>query len=75
MILAAAPAELFSMKFSPYYLVDASGEPVGFATWEQVDASLSAGPEGWIEVDGELDCYVDGDEFEMRAAYAKWLNS
>lgn len=75
MILEAAPAELFTLKFSPFRLIDASGEAVGYATWEQVDESLAATPEGWIEVDGELDCYVEGNENEMRAAYEAWLNS
>jgi hypothetical protein len=60
---------------SPYPLIDASGEAVGYATWAQVDESLAASPEGWIAVDGSLDCFVEGNEAEMRAAYAAWLNT
>jgi hypothetical protein len=75
MILEAAPTELFTLKFSPFHLVDAAGDDAGLATWEQVGESLSASPEGWIEVEGSPDCYVDGNEGEMRAAYDAWLNS
>lgn len=60
---------------SPYPLIDARGEAVGYATWQQVDESLSASPEGWIAVDNSLDCYVEGDESEIRAAYDAWLNT
>jgi hypothetical protein len=60
---------------SPYQLIDASGEPVGYATWDQVSESLSASPEGWIAVDGSLDCYVEGNEAEMRAAFLAWSDS
>jgi hypothetical protein len=60
---------------SPYPLIDASGEAVGYATWQQVDESLAASPEGWIAVDGSPDCYVEGNEAEMRAAYEEWLNT
>jgi hypothetical protein len=75
MMLAAAPAELFPLKFSPFHLVDAAGDDAGLATWEQLGDSLAASPEGWISVDGSLDCYVDGNEAEMRAAYYAWLNT
>jgi hypothetical protein len=60
---------------SPYPLIDASGEAVGYATWEQVGESLSASPEGWIAVDGSLDCYVEGEEQSLRAAFLAWSDS
>lgn len=60
---------------SPYHLVDSAGDYAGLATWEQVSESLAASPEGWIAVDDSLDCYVEGDESEIRAAYDAWLNT
>lgn len=50
-------------------LVDSAGDFAGLATWEQVQASLAAGEEGWIEGHG-LDVYVDGNVDEMTAALA-----
>jgi hypothetical protein len=60
---------------SPYHLVDSSGDYAGLATWGQVGESLSASPEGWIAVDGSLDCFVEGNEAEMRAAFLAWSDS
>lgn len=60
------------METSPFWLVDAHGDYVALATWGQVEESLSAGPEGWIAVRGQADCYVDGNEAELRAAWEAW---
>lgn len=50
-------------------LIDSAGDVAGLATWEQIQASLDAGDEGWIEGHG-LDVYVDGNVDEMTAALA-----
>ena len=49
-------------------LLDREGEFAGLATWEQVQASLAAGEEGWIEVHGRRFVYVDGTVELMNAA-------
>jgi len=54
---------------SSWSLIDSSGAEAGWATWEQVQASLAAGEEGWIEGVG-LDVYVDGNVDSMRSALA-----
>ena len=48
-------------------LIDSAGGFAGLATWEQVQASLAAGDEGWIEGHG-LNVYVDGNVDEMTEA-------
>jgi hypothetical protein len=60
---------------SPYHLVDSAGDYAGLATWDQVSESLAASPEGWIAVDGSLDCYVEGEEQALRAAFLAWSDS
>jgi len=50
-------------------LIDAAGDFAGLATWEQLQASLAASPEGWIEGHG-LDVYVEGNVDGMRSALA-----
>jgi len=62
-------------ELSPFHLIDAAGDAAGLATWTQVSESLAAGPEGWIAVAGGLDCYVEGNESEMRAAFDAWCAS
>lgn len=57
------------MDYSNFWLVDEAGNYAGLATWQQVAESLEASPEGWI-MSGTLRCYVEGDEFAMRAALA-----
>ena len=54
---------------SAWSLIDAAGDFAGLATWEQVQASLAASPEGWIEGYG-LDVYVEGDPGGLAAALA-----
>lgn len=61
-----------SANNSEFWLVDARGDYVDLATWEQVGESLACGPEGWIDVGGLRHVYVEGDEAELRAAYAAW---
>ena len=53
---------------SSWELIDASGASVGFATWEQLEESLCAGEEGWIEGPDGLDIYADGNVDRMRFA-------
>jgi hypothetical protein len=60
---------------SPYHLVDSAGDYAGLATWDQVSESLAASPEGWIAVEGSLDCYVEGNESEILAAFLAWSDS
>ncbi len=52
-----------------WQLIDSAGGDAGWATWEQLGASLAAGDEGWIEGVG-LDVYVEGNVDTMRAALA-----
>jgi len=54
---------------SSWSLIDAAGDFAGLATWEQMQASLAAGYEGWIEGHG-LDVYVEGDPGGLAAALA-----
>ena len=61
---------------SPFWLVDARGDCIGLATWDQVSESLAASPEGWIEVEGHpRDAYVEGNEETIRAAFDAWCAS
>lgn len=53
---------------SSWSLIDASGADAGFATWEQLEESLCAGEEGWIEGPDGLDIYADGNVDRMRSA-------
>ena len=53
---------------SSWSLIDASGADAGFATWEQLEESLCAGEEGWIEGPDGLDVYADGNVDRMRSA-------
>ena len=53
---------------SSWSLIDASGADAGFATWEQLEESLCAGEEGWIEGPDGLDIYADGNVDRMRFA-------
>jgi hypothetical protein len=53
---------------SSWSLIDASGADAGFATWEQLAASLAAGEEGWIPGPDGLDVYADGNVELMNAA-------
>jgi hypothetical protein len=50
-------------------LIDSAGDFAGLATWEQLQASVAAGDEGWIEGVG-LDVYVEGNVDAMAAALA-----
>jgi hypothetical protein len=54
---------------SAWSLIDAAGDFAGLATWEQLQASVAAGQEGWIEGHG-LDVYVEGNVDGMRSALA-----
>ena len=57
---------------SSWWLIDSSGDRAGLATWGQIQDSLGAGPEGWIE--GEIfDVYVDGNVEELAAAFAAFM--
>jgi len=55
-----------------YWLIDAAGDYVALATWEQLRESLNASPEGWIEHDSGRHVYADGNEAEMRSALAAY---
>ena len=57
----------FDSEGMTWSLLDREGEFAGLATWEQVQASLAAGNEGWIKVHGRI-CYVEGNVDEMTEA-------
>jgi hypothetical protein len=64
-----ADAVAVDIDGTSWSLVDAAGDDAGLATWEQLQASLNASPEGWIEGHG-LDVYVEGNVDGMRSALA-----
>jgi hypothetical protein len=54
-----AVVRLLCEAAGPYDLCDESGDTIREATTDEVVESVLAGPEGWIDVDGQR-CYVQG---------------
>lgn len=58
----------FDSDATTWSLIDRAGDFAGLATWRQIEDSLAAGEEGWIEVHGRRFVYVDGNVELMNAA-------
>lgn len=55
--LVEAVVRLMHRDYGPFDLLDEAGNVIREATAEETAESVLAGPEGWIEVDGQR-CYV-----------------
>ena len=64
----------FDSDATTWSLLDQEGDFAGLATWRQIEDSLAAGDEGWIEVHGRI-CYVEGNVDGMALALAAFRSA
>ena len=55
--LLSSVAEILHENFGPFDLTAENGDTIREATADETAESATAGPEGWIDVDGQR-CYV-----------------